>query len=79
MYNQQPAGGGGYYPSQPGGPQPGWDQGGQQQQFPGQQFLQDPMANMAMQYGSNIADQGKEIVQQKVWFFLGILSLLYID
>lgn len=34
--------------------------------FPGQQYLSDPMANMAMQYGGNLADQGKEYVQQNV-------------
>ena len=37
-----------------------------QNQFPGQQFLQDPMANMAMQYGETIANQGKDYVHKNV-------------
>jgi len=35
-------------------------------QFPGQQYMADPMANMAMQYGGTLADQGKEYMQQNV-------------
>ena len=35
-------------------------------QFAGQEFLNDPMANMAMQYGTNLAGQGKEMLQSKV-------------
>ena len=58
-------GGGGYYAGGPPAPAP--DQsGGWNQQFAGQQFLQDPMANMAMQYGTNLADQGKDLVNKKV-------------
>ena len=33
---------------------------------PGQQILNDPMANMAMSYGHNLAGQGREYVQQNV-------------
>ena len=41
----------------------GWNQ---QQQFPGQQFLNDPMASMAMQYGTSLAGQGKDLVNKNV-------------
>ena len=34
--------------------------------FSGQQFMKDPMANMAMQYGQNLAGQGKDMVHQQV-------------
>lgn len=34
--------------------------------FPGQQYMSDPMASMAMQYGGTLADQGKEYMQQNV-------------
>jgi hypothetical protein len=66
--DNSPQGGGNYYapsPPQaaPGPPPPQW---GGQAQFPGQQYLNDPMANMAMQYGSNLADQGKDLVNKKV-------------
>ena len=40
--------------------------GGQGQQFAGQQFLNDPMASMAVQYGHNIAEQGKDYVHKNV-------------
>jgi hypothetical protein len=30
------------------------------------QFMQDPMANMAMQYGQSLAGQGKEYVHKNV-------------
>lgn len=36
--------------------------------FPGQQFLGDPLAGMAMQYGQTLAGQGKELVNQNVSF-----------
>ncbi len=40
-----------------------------QPQFPGQQFLQDPVVtNMAMQYGEVFANQGRDFVQQNVSF-----------
>lgn len=37
-----------------------------QQQFMGQQFFNDPMASMAMQYGTSLADQGREYVHKNV-------------
>ena len=36
------------------------------QGYSGQQFINDPMANMAMQYGKNLAGQGKDIVNKHV-------------
>ena len=36
------------------------------QQFPGQQYLNDPMANMAMQYGQNLAGQGTKMLNENV-------------
>jgi len=42
---------------------PGWGP-----QFAGQQIFNDPMANMAMQYGSSLAGQGKDIVSKNVSF-----------
>ena len=35
-------------------------------QFPGPQWMADPMANMAVQYGQNLADHGQQIVKQNV-------------
>ena len=35
--------------------------------FPGQQLMNDPMANMAMQYGAGLADHGKEVMEKQVW------------
>lgn len=37
-----------------------------QQQFMGQQFFNDPMASMAMQYGTSLADQGRDYVHKNV-------------
>ena len=49
-YPQQPA-----YDTQPG------------MSFPGQpQFMADPVANIAMQYGQTLAGQGKEYVNKNV-------------
>ena len=48
-----PSGGGGFPPPQ-------------QAPYPGQQFFHDPMANLAMQYGTTLADQGKEYVNKNV-------------
>jgi hypothetical protein len=55
---------------------PGYDQGqgqgaqygqpAQQPYIPGQQMFNDPMAGMAMQYGTDLAGKGQEIVQEKV-------------
>lgn len=49
------------------GQNPNWNQ------FPGQQIFNDPMANMAMQYGTSLAGQGKEMVNKNV---CGSLCLL---
>lgn len=46
-------------------------------QFPGQQYLNDPMANMAMQYGSQLAGQGKDIVNKNVEKYLAPSKLKY--
>jgi len=60
------SGGDGYYgpPGQGAPPAPGGGAWGQQ--FPGQQIFQDPMANMAMQYGTSLAGQGKDMVNKNV-------------
>ena len=34
--------------------------------FMGSQLVNDPMANMALQYGSSLASTGREFVDQKV-------------
>lgn len=46
---------------------------------PSQNFLNDPVASMAMKYGSNLADQGKEFVQQNVdkWFSISKLKYYF--
>ena len=38
----------------------------QQTNFPGPQMLNDPMASMAMQYGTSLAGQGKELLNKNV-------------
>lgn len=46
---------------------------GQQPQdmaYPGQTILADPMANMAMQYGQNLAGQGRDIMHRNVRILL---------
>lgn len=74
--NYQPPGnygGSGYeqqYDQQAGGYPP-------QQQFPGQQFLSDPMAHMAMQYGTTLADQGKEYVHKNIEKYVSTSRLKY--
>ena len=35
--------------------------------FPGQQLMNDPMANMAVQYGASLADHGKDVMEKQVW------------
>ena len=72
MYNPAASGGGGgYYGGNPQAPAPGpADHGAGWQQYGGQQLLNDPMANMAVQYGSNLADQGKDLVNKKVTLLL---------
>ncbi|XP_076441571.1 protein YIF1B-like isoform X2 [Babylonia areolata] len=52
----------------------------QQQQpsmYPGQQFFQDPMASMAMQYGTTLADQGKEYVHKNLEKYVATSKLKY--
>lgn len=49
----------------------------QHEAFPGQPFLQDPMANMAVQYGSKFVPAGKEFVEKKIESFLSISKLKY--
>lgn len=49
----------GYNPAAYGG-QPGMGQ------FPGSQYLNDPMTNMAMQYGQSLAGQSTEFVHKNV-------------
>ena len=39
---------------------------GMPQQFPGIDFMQAPMTNMAFQYGTNVATHGKEYVEKNV-------------
>lgn len=53
----------GYYPQSPPQPQP---TAAPNAAFPGQQYMSDPVASMAMQYGGTLADQGKEYMQQNV-------------
>jgi len=63
------------YTPQP--PPPQTHHGGQPQMFPGQQILQDPMASMAMQYGSQFVPAGKEFVEKKLDHFLSVSKLKY--
>ncbi|XP_064621582.1 protein YIF1B-B-like isoform X2 [Lineus longissimus] len=67
-------------------PGPGYDQGqgmppygqqGQQPYIPGQQMFNDPMAGMAMQYGTNLAGKGSEIVQEKFEKYMSKSKLKY--
>ncbi|XP_033734758.1 protein YIF1B-B-like isoform X1 [Pecten maximus] len=59
----------------------GYDQGGYgnpAMQFPGQQFINDPMmTNMAMQYGSSLADQGKDYVNKNLEKYVSTSKLKY--
>ncbi|XP_033096416.1 protein YIF1B-A-like isoform X2 [Anneissia japonica] len=59
------------------GGQPGY--GGPQQQpgFPGQQYINDPMANMAVQYGASLAGQGKDVLEQKIDRIMSVSKLKY--
>ena len=41
-------------------------------------MLNDPMANMAMSYGQNLADQGKDYVEQNVSIIQLIISYCWI-
>lgn len=44
---------------------------------PGQPFLNDPMANMAMAYGQTLMGQGKQMVDQKLEKYVPISKLKY--
>lgn len=65
------------YPQSP--PQgPGdWNQSFMSQSFPGQQLLTDPMASMAMQYGQNLAGQGKVMVEEKLEKYVSLSKMKY--
>ena len=68
-----------YPPPQGGYPaQQGYAGQQQQQQFPGQQYMNDPMANMAMQYGTQLADQGKNMVTQNVRFKYSVILVVFV-
>ncbi|XP_032240413.1 protein YIF1A isoform X2 [Nematostella vectensis] len=45
--------------------------------FPGADFMQQPMTNMAFQYGTNVASQGKEYVEKNLDRFVSISKLKY--
>ncbi|XP_071791931.1 protein YIF1B-B-like isoform X1 [Asterias amurensis] len=45
--------------------------------FPGQQLMNDPMANMAMQYGAGLADHGKEVMEKQIDRFMSVSKLKY--
>jgi len=64
--------GGVYVPPYPQN-QGGWEQ----PSFPGQQFLTDPMASMAMQYGQSIAGQGKVMVEEKLEKYVSLSKLKF--
>lgn len=78
--------GGGYgYPPPGGGgggggaaPQPKGTAYGGMPTIPGQQMFQDPMMqNMAMQYGTNVAAQGKEFVEQSLGKYVSMAKVKY--
>jgi len=62
---------------QPNAAMPQQPQSQQQQIFPGQQILNDPMASMAVQYGSQFVPAGKEFVEEKIQSFLSLSKLKY--
>ncbi|XP_071834508.1 protein YIF1B-A-like isoform X1 [Apostichopus japonicus] len=47
------------------------------QGYPGGQFMNDPMANVAMQYGAQLADHGKDVMEKQVERFLSVSKLKY--
>ncbi|KAK3093589.1 hypothetical protein FSP39_017809 [Pinctada imbricata] len=51
--------------------------GGMPQNFPGSQFVNDPMANMAMQYGTSLADQGSQYVHKNIEKYVSTSKLKY--
>jgi len=57
-------------PPQYGHPQPGMG-------FPGEQILNDPMASMAVQYGSSLAGQGKEYMHKNLEKYVSTTKLKY--
>ncbi|XP_038046473.1 protein YIF1B-like isoform X1 [Patiria miniata] len=66
----------------PGGTFQGQGSYGQPQQqqemmFPGQQIMNDPMANMAMQYGASLADHGKDVMEKQIDRFMSLSKLKY--
>lgn len=64
-------GGQGFNTSGFGGPMAGVSQ------FPGQQILNDPVANMAMQYGHTLAGQGKDLFQKNIENYVTSSKLKY--
>uniref|UniRef100_A0A0B6ZXJ0 Protein YIF1 n=2 Tax=Arion vulgaris TaxID=1028688 RepID=A0A0B6ZXJ0_9EUPU len=46
-------------------------------QFPGQQYLNDPVTNMAVQYGQALAGQGKDLVHQNIQNYVTSSKLKY--
>ena len=46
--------------------------------FAGQQYLNDPMANVAMQYGQNLAGQGKDFLHKNVSILLCFVFSIFI-
>ncbi|XP_048732427.1 protein YIF1B-A-like isoform X2 [Ostrea edulis] len=60
----------GYNPAAYGG-QPGMGQ------FPGSQYLNDPMTNMAMQYGQSLAGQSTEFVHKNIEKYVATSRLKY--
>uniref|UniRef100_F6TXF3 Protein YIF1 n=1 Tax=Ornithorhynchus anatinus TaxID=9258 RepID=F6TXF3_ORNAN len=63
----------GGYPAQPGGYPPQ----GADVAFNVNHLLGDPMANVAMAYGSSIASQGKDIVHKELHRFVSVNKLKY--
>lgn len=72
-YNDEYNVGGAEYPSagQFGGPS------GSSMNFPGQQLLNDPMANMAVQYGQTLAGHGTEYVNRNIEKYVSSSKLKY--
>jgi len=66
--------GGGYPPQQQMQPQQGYMQ--PSQLIPGA-LMNEPMANMALQYGSSIADQGKEVLQKNMEKYISTSTMKY--
>ncbi|XP_041351456.1 protein YIF1B-A-like isoform X2 [Gigantopelta aegis] len=48
-----------------------------QPSFPGQQVLNDPMASMAMQYGTSLAGQGKELLNKNIEQYVASSKIKY--